>query len=165
MWIFVPVFLVALDADKPWYWFTGLTAGLIVATSPRRHVAMELCAESGWHHRPAPTAGASDLDETPRETTRPVPADLDATIHAPKRLVALANLRGATEAEFSFLKDQLDLVDSDLSKQMATLIDAGMVSARKTGHGRGSSTWYRLTAVGRDDFDAYRNALRSMLDD
>lgn len=32
VWIFVPVFLVALDADKPWYWFTGLTAGLIVAT-------------------------------------------------------------------------------------------------------------------------------------
>ena len=98
-------------------------------------------------------------------TGRPVPADLDSTIHAPKRLAALAILRGATEAEFSFLQQQLDLADSDLSKQMTTLMEAGMVSARKTGHGRGSSTWYQLTQTGRDEFDAYRTALRAMLED
>ena len=91
------------------------------------------------------------------------PADLDSTIHAPKRLAALAILSGANEVEFAFLLERLELTASDLSKQMATLIDAGLVDSRKTGQGRGSSTWYRLTGAGKGEFEAYRSALRSML--
>lgn len=93
-----------------------------------------------------------------------VPADLNTTIHAPKRLAALAILRGADEVEFSFLQERLDVTASDLSKQMATLIDAGFATSTKTGHGRGSTTWYRVTSDGRAEFDAYRKALRAMLD-
>ena len=90
--------------------------------------------------------------------------DSDSTIHAPKRLAAMAILSGASEVEFAFLVERLELAASDLSKQMTTLIDAGLVDARKTGQGRGSSTWYSLTDAGKREFDAYRSALRSMLD-
>lgn len=93
-----------------------------------------------------------------------IPADLDATIHAPKRLAALAILAGVEEADFAFLQRRLDLAASDLSKQMTTLVDAGLVEMRKTGHGRGSRTWYRLTDIGRADFAAYRAALTALLD-
>lgn len=92
------------------------------------------------------------------------PADLDSTIHAPKRLAALAVLRTATEAEFSYLQRRLDLSASDLSKQMATLVDAGLIEVRKTGQGRGSSTWYSLTDAGRSEFDAYKATLQALLD-
>ena len=97
--------------------------------------------------------------------TTPRPADIDSTIHAPKRLAALAILRGADEVEFSFLRERLELAASDLSKQMSTLIDADLVEMNKTGHGRGSTTWYRLTKTGAAEFDAYRTALRAMLDE
>ena len=92
------------------------------------------------------------------------PADLDSTIHAPKRLAALAILRTATEAEFAYLQRRLDLSASDLSKQMTTLTDAGLIEVRKTGQGRGSSTWYSLTDAGRAEFDAYKTALRALLE-
>lgn len=101
---------------------------------------------------------------SPESTGTTTPADLDTTIHAPKRLAALAVLHSVNEAEFAYLQRRLELSASDLSKQMSTLVDAGMVEARKTGKGRGSSTWYSLTDAGRDSFDAYRTVLQALLE-
>ena len=66
--------------------------------------------------------------------------------------------------EFAYLQERLGLTASDLSKQMATLADAGFVDVQKTGHGRGNRTIYRLTKLGKSDFDAYKSALTAMLD-
>lgn len=89
---------------------------------------------------------------------------LDPVIHAPKRLAAMAVLANATTVTFRFLKDYLDLADSDLSKHMSALESAGYVTITKTGHGRGATTTYRMTKVGDRAYTAHRNALRALLD-
>jgi DNA-binding MarR family transcriptional regulator len=90
-------------------------------------------------------------------------AGLDPIIHPPKRLAAMAILAASESAEFAFLRERLAVSDSDLSKQMKVLQDAGYVKASKHGRGRGSSTWYRLTREGRHAFDAHVAFLQSLL--
>jgi DNA-binding MarR family transcriptional regulator len=91
-------------------------------------------------------------------------ANLDPVIHAPKRLGAMAMLAAARSVEFSFLRDQLDVSDSDLSKQMAALCDAGYAKVRKLGHGRGSRTWFSATAAGRAALERHVAALRALVE-
>ncbi len=92
-------------------------------------------------------------------------ADLDPLIHAPKRLGAMALLAGADRAEFSFLRDHLDVSDSDLSKQMKALQEADYVEIKKTGHGRNSSTTFKITRAGRKALAAHLAALQSIIGD
>ena len=66
---------------------------------------------------------------------------LDPVIHSPKRLAAMAILANSASTSFRFLKEQLELSDSDLSKQMSALEAAGYVSSSKEGRGRGASSW------------------------
>lgn len=90
-------------------------------------------------------------------------AGLDLTIHAPKRLAAMALLAHAYDADFKFLRDHLQVSDSDLSKQMSTLAEAGYVSVSKRGRGRASITTFRITKTGRDAYQAHRQALENLL--
>ena len=96
-------------------------------------------------------------------TARPL-AGLDPVIHAPKRLAAMALLASTTSTDFSFLRDHLDVSDSDLSKQMSALEAAGYVTVTKIGRGRGGSTAYRITRQGRAAYQRHREALRALLD-
>ncbi|MEV6281979.1 transcriptional regulator [Kribbella sp. NPDC051770] len=89
---------------------------------------------------------------------------LDPVIHAPKRLAAMAVLANAPTASFRFLKDFLEVSDSDLSKHMSALEAAGYVSAAKDGRGRGATTTYKLTRAGQKAYAAHRDALRALLD-
>jgi len=89
---------------------------------------------------------------------------LDPVIHAPKRLAAMAVLANATTVTFRFLKDYLEVTDSDLSKHMSALEAAGYVATTKTGHGRGATTTYRMTKPGERAYTAHRDALRTLLD-
>lgn len=91
-------------------------------------------------------------------------AELDALIHAPKRLRIMSILTATDGAEFAFLQERLELTAPDLSKQMSALSDAGYVSVRKTGRGPGSATWYRATKQGRTAFDRHVEALRDLID-
>ncbi|GAB4055571.1 winged helix-turn-helix domain-containing protein [Catellatospora paridis] len=88
---------------------------------------------------------------------------LDPVIHVPKRLAAMAVLANAPSVSFRFLKDHLRLTESDLSKQMSTLESAGYVSSAKDGHGRGSSTSYRITKAGQQAYDSHCAALRALI--
>lgn len=89
---------------------------------------------------------------------------LDPVIHAPKRLAAMAVLANSTTASFRFLKDYLQISDSDLSKHMSALEAAGYVSAAKDGRGRGATTTFRMTKLGQKAYSAHRDALRALLD-
>ena len=90
--------------------------------------------------------------------------ELDPVVHAPKRLRIMTLLHATDTADFGFLQERLDLSTSDLSKQMKTLIEAGYASAKKTGRGPGSMTWYRLTREGRGAYEAHVNALRALIE-
>lgn len=89
---------------------------------------------------------------------------IDPVIHAPKRLAAMAVLANATTVTFRFLKDYLQVTDSDLSKHMSALEAAGYVTATKNGRGRGATTTYKLTKPGEQAYAAHRDALRALLD-
>lgn len=90
-------------------------------------------------------------------------SDLDPVIHAPKRLGAMAVLTNSEYATFQFLKEQLGLADSDLSKQMSALESAGYVTSTKRGRGPGSATTYTVTRQGRRAYRAHRAALFALL--
>lgn len=88
---------------------------------------------------------------------------LDPVLTPPKRLAAIAMVGASTSCDFTFLRDQLRLGDSDLSKHMSALADAGYVTVRKSGHGRGSSTTYAITAAGRKAYARHREVLTALL--
>lgn len=90
--------------------------------------------------------------------------ELDAVIHAPKRL-RIMTILSVAEVEFAYLRERLEVTAPDLSKQMRHLVDAGYVAARKTGKGPGSATWYKVTRTGRRAYENYVDQLRRLLDE
>lgn len=90
--------------------------------------------------------------------------ELDPNLTAPKRLAAMGLLAAARKVEFSYLRDRLQLTDSDLSKQLRVLVDAGYATTRRTGKGRTRASWFSITPAGRAALDAHGAALRRLLE-
>ncbi|MGC5021927.1 winged helix-turn-helix domain-containing protein [Micromonospora sp. DT47] len=87
----------------------------------------------------------------------------DELIHAPTRL-SLVSLLAATEwAEFRYLREQLGLSDSALSKQLTTLEQAGYVEVRKSFVGKRPRTSVKLSWPGRAAFDGHVAALQQIV--
>lgn len=102
------------------------------------------------------------LDQPDQPEQHGIP-DLDPVLHFAKRTVIMGVLSSATTVEFAYLKEHLDLADSDLSKQMRTLADAGYVKIHKTGHGRSGNTEYSATRAGLKAYKNYKRQLAQML--
>ncbi|THJ68623.1 ArsR family transcriptional regulator [Arthrobacter echini] len=88
---------------------------------------------------------------------------LEPTLNQPKRLAAIAMIAASTSCDFTFLRDQLELNDSDLSRHMSALNNAGFVTIRKNGGGRGSTTTYTITPTGRAAYARHRETLTALL--
>ncbi|MFC4555924.1 transcriptional regulator [Georgenia faecalis] len=88
---------------------------------------------------------------------------LDPILNQPKRLAAIAMVAASTSCDFPFLRDQLELSDSDLSRHMTALSQAGYVTIRKSGGGRGSTTTYAITKTGRAAYGRHRDTLTAFL--
>jgi DNA-binding MarR family transcriptional regulator len=82
----------------------------------------------------------------------------------PVRFSIVALLAGAHQAEFSFVRDQVEISDSVLSKQVSALEQAGYLKVRKGFVGKRARTWLSLTAEGRRTFERHLAALRSITD-
>jgi DNA-binding MarR family transcriptional regulator len=87
----------------------------------------------------------------------------DELIHAPTRLSIVALLSASEWAEFTFVRDSLSMSDSALSKQVATLEEAGYVIVRKTGAGRSRRTHLQLSPHGRRAFSGHAAALQRII--
>ncbi|OFU54961.1 MarR family transcriptional regulator [Corynebacterium sp. HMSC11D10] len=98
---------------------------------------------------------------------------IDPVIHPLARLKICAALYhgGAVEKQtsrhemrFSALRDQLQMSDSALSKQLATLEEHGYVTRfREYGSSRAKDTvWVTLTATGAQAFERHTAALREI---
>jgi DNA-binding MarR family transcriptional regulator len=87
----------------------------------------------------------------------------DELIHQSTRLSIVGLLAAADWAEFSFLRDELGLSDSALSKQLATLEAAGYVTIERpvTDHRR--RVHARLTDGGLVAFQGHVAALRQIV--
>jgi len=87
----------------------------------------------------------------------------DELIHPSTRLSLVATLAAADWAEFAFLKDRLALSDSALSKQLATLEEAGYVATERYLVGGRRKLRARLTAPGREAYDGHVAALHQVI--
>ncbi len=87
---------------------------------------------------------------------------LDEVIHSPVRFSIVATLAAADRAEFSFLRDSVEVSDSTLSKQIGVLEVAGYVKVTKGYVGKRPRTWLSLTASGRNAFTAHLATLNAI---
>jgi DNA-binding transcriptional ArsR family regulator len=91
------------------------------------------------------------------------PARFDELIHAPTRLAIVSLLAAVEWADFKFIRDELSLTDSALSKQLSTLEEAGYVEIRKSFVGKRPRTSARLSRPGRAAFELHVAALQQMV--
>jgi DNA-binding MarR family transcriptional regulator len=89
---------------------------------------------------------------------------LDEVIHAPVRFSIMATLAAAERAEFAYVRDTVEVSDSVLSKQAATLEKAGYVKVTKGYVGKRPRTWLSVTPQGRRAFESHCDALRAIAD-
>lgn len=87
----------------------------------------------------------------------------DELIHPSTRLSLVATLAAADWADFTFLKERLNLSDSALSKQLTTLEDAGYVATERRLEGSRRKVRARLTPIGRRAFEGHVAALESIV--
>ncbi|MFF0545021.1 transcriptional regulator [Nocardia thailandica] len=90
-------------------------------------------------------------------------ARFDELIHPSTRLTLVATLAAVDWAEFAFLKERVGLSDSALSKQLATLEEAGYVRTERRLSGTRHKLRAGLTARGRTAFDGHIAALREIV--
>jgi DNA-binding MarR family transcriptional regulator len=83
----------------------------------------------------------------------------------PVRFSIVALLAAASRADFRFVREQVEVSDSVLSKQMSSLEQAGYVKVNKGFIGRRARTWLSLTNAGRQTYDRHLAALRTIAGD
>jgi DNA-binding MarR family transcriptional regulator len=92
--------------------------------------------------------------------------ELDPVIHPLARLritTTLAALQPGDGLSFSRLQELLDLTAGNLTVHLRKLEEAGYITVTRAGAGRGARTTVMITPSGRQAFDAYVEALRSLL--
>jgi DNA-binding MarR family transcriptional regulator len=88
---------------------------------------------------------------------------LNDTVHQRVRLGILALLQEAKRADFSYVRDALDLSDGNLSRHVQVLEEAGLVDVEKGYEGRRPRTWLSSTKRGRAAFAQELRALRELI--
>jgi DNA-binding MarR family transcriptional regulator len=88
--------------------------------------------------------------------------ELDDLLAHPVRFSIAALLTAASKAEFSVVRDQVEVSDSMLSKQVGALEQAGYVKVHKGFVGKRPRTWLSLTKNGRQAFERHLAALREI---
>jgi DNA-binding MarR family transcriptional regulator len=87
-------------------------------------------------------------------------ARFDELIHPSTRLSIVALLAAADWADFAFVRDELGMSDSALSKQLSTLEEAGYVAIERPLSDRRRRVRARLTSAGRAAFEGHVASIR-----
>jgi DNA-binding transcriptional ArsR family regulator len=90
-------------------------------------------------------------------------SEVDRIIHEPARLLIVALLSGAKEADFLFLQRETSLTKGNLSSHLMRLEEADYIEIEKTFRGKIPLTLVRLTATGRAAFQSYRKTMNGLL--
>lgn len=88
--------------------------------------------------------------------------ELAPLLTSPVRLSIVAALAAVDKAEFTFVRDLVEVSDSVLSKQVSALEEAGWVAVEKAQAGRRYRTWLRLTEDGLAVYRRHLAALRAI---
>lgn len=89
--------------------------------------------------------------------------DVDRIVHEPARLMILAVLSAAREADFLYLLNATALTKGNLSSHLSRLEEAGYVEIEKSFVGKQPRTVARLTGSGREALASYRNQMQAVL--
>jgi DNA-binding MarR family transcriptional regulator len=88
--------------------------------------------------------------ETPTEAAPGHPAvQLDDVVHQRVRLGILCVLGEIDRAEFTYLRQLLELSDGNLARHLSVLVDAGHVAITKERPRSRTRTWVAITPVGK----------------
>jgi DNA-binding HxlR family transcriptional regulator len=88
---------------------------------------------------------------------------LDERIHSRIRLAVMSVLIGVERAEFSFLKQQVNTTDGNLSIHLRKLEEAGYITVKKEFVNRKPLSQYSITRRGRQAFTAYIEQLEKFI--
>jgi len=88
---------------------------------------------------------------------------LDPLLHSELRLGVMSLLVTLDEADFVYLKEQTEATSGNLSVQIDKLSEAGYIEVEKGFSGKKPRTVCRITAKGREAFEAYVEALKYYL--
>ena len=88
---------------------------------------------------------------------------LDELVHSRIRLAVLSLLAGADDAQFTYLRDEVNTTDGNLSTHLRKLEEAGYVDVDKGFRDRKPVTRYRMTEEGRRAFREYVERLGAMV--
>lgn len=90
---------------------------------------------------------------------------LDDVIHGRVRLGVMAYLASAEVADFTVLKDLLEVTQGNLSVHLRKLEEAGYIAIEKSFLDRKPLTRARITDAGRKAFAAYLDAIGKLVGD
>jgi DNA-binding MarR family transcriptional regulator len=79
------------------------------------------------------------------------------------RLGILALLQPVKSADFTYIRDALDLTDGNLGRHLEVLEEAGYLLIKKGFEGRRPRTWISLTKEGRRALQDEVSALRELI--
>lgn len=88
---------------------------------------------------------------------------LDRLVHSRIRLAVLSILAAVEDAGFTYLRDQVNTTDGNLSTHMKKLEEAGYVEVEKRFRDRKPQTRYRMTSEGREAFREYVDRLERIV--
>lgn len=88
---------------------------------------------------------------------------LDPLLHSELRLGVMSLLVTLDEADFVYLKEQTEATSGNLSVQIDKLSEAGYIEVEKGFSGKKPRTVCRISAKGREAFEAYVEALKDYL--
>lgn len=88
---------------------------------------------------------------------------LDEIIHSRIRLAIMAVLISVEEAEFNFLKEQVNTTDGNLSVHLKKLEESVYISVKKEFIDRKPLSVYKLTETGKKAFEIYVERLEKLI--
>jgi DNA-binding MarR family transcriptional regulator len=89
--------------------------------------------------------------------------ELDDAIHQRVRLGILALLRETRRADFSYLREALELTDGNLGQHLRVLEERGYVEIAKTYDGNRPRSWVSATKAGRAALSTEVATLKALL--
>ncbi len=88
---------------------------------------------------------------------------IDDLIHSRIRLAIMSVLITVEEANFNFIKKQINATDGNLSVHLRKLEDAGYISVKKEFENRKPVSKYKITRKGKKAFQAYIEKLEQLI--
>jgi DNA-binding MarR family transcriptional regulator len=88
---------------------------------------------------------------------------LDELVHQRHRLGILTIADEAGRVEFSYLRDTLGLTGGNLSRHLAVLDEAGLITMEKGYQGKWPKTWITISESGRAALTAELEALHELV--